>query len=150
MEKSDPYNLQRFIEAQDNNFETVLNELKNGRKESHWMWWIFPQLKELGFSTNSKFYGLSGIYEAKAYLQNPVLHKRIEACLNAVIESGVQNPVSIFGKTDSLKFQSCLTLFSKVEPQNKLFTETLNVFFQGTTDFDTDRFISNKFSCFIN
>ncbi|MDO9152240.1 MAG: DUF1810 domain-containing protein [Paludibacter sp.] len=129
MINTDPYFLQRFVEAQNRNYDTALQELRNGRKISHWMWWIFPQLKELGLSANSKFYGISGRDEARYYLLHPVLRERLETCVKAVLVCGVQHPVTIFGHTDSLKFQSCLTLFSLSEPDNKLFIEALSVFF---------------------
>jgi len=132
------YNLDRFIDAQDPVYSTVLKELQNGRKDSHWMWYIFPQLKELGLSATSKFYGISGIEETRSYLQHPILRERLEECLRVVISCNETKPNKIFGSTDAMKFQSSLTLFSMAEPYNTLFKEALERFFQGITDFETE------------
>ena len=130
------YTLDRFVAAQEHVYDIALRELEHGRKETHWMWFIFPQLKELGNSTNAKFFGISGLDEARAYLQHPLLRQRLEDCFRAVLKSKVKNPVDIFGMTDYLKFHSCLTLFLLAEPEHPLLKEI--------TDFETENIILNR------
>lgn len=141
MNGNNPFQLNRFLEAQESVYTTVLNELQNGKKESHWMWYIFPQLKELGFSSTSKFYGISGLDEARAYLQHPVLHERLETCISFVLNNSSNNPTRIFGYPDDLKFHSCLTLFSIAEPENIIFKNALEKFFGGIGDYETERIV---------
>jgi uncharacterized protein (DUF1810 family) len=135
---STTYNLERFLTAQESIYAIALRELQNGRKESHWMWFIFPQLKDLGFSSTAKFYGITGITEAQAYLQHPILHSRLEACVKAVIDLNAKNPIEIFGHPDHLKFHSCLTLFILAVRENKLFKVAIEKYYQGITDFETE------------
>lgn len=123
---SDTFNLQRFVDAQNSVYQNVLAELKQAKKQTHWMWYIFPQLKGLGKSQMSDFYGISGIEEARAYLSHNVLGKRYYECLKILNEINVNNPVEIFGHTDSKKLQSSLTLFSIADRENVLIKETLN------------------------
>ncbi len=141
---NDPYQLFRFIEAQSSVYETALMELRNGKKLSHWMWYIFPQLKELGYSSTAKFYGITGIAEAKAYMQYPLLRERLEECVKAVLNCKVKNPIVIFGHPDHLKFHSSLTLFFLAEPENKLLKEALEKYYQGITDFETENIIAKE------
>ena len=136
------FNLQRFVEAQDPVYSTVLNELCNGRKETHWMWFVFPQIIGLGRSEVSRYYAIKNIDEAKAYLEYPVLKSRLEECLTIVLNCNTTNPVRIFGD-DSLKFHSCLTLFSIAAPDNELFRTALTKFY-GSEDFSTEHIISNQ------
>ncbi len=138
------YNLDRFISAQETIYASALNELRNGKKQTHWMWFIFPQLKGLGFSTTAKFYGINDLTEVLAYLQHPVLRERLEECIQAVINSKAKNPIAIFGHPDHLKFHSSLTLFYLAEPENKLFKEALEKYYQGITDFETENIISKQ------
>jgi uncharacterized protein (DUF1810 family) len=112
MTAADPLNLERFVTAQAPVFETVLAELRAGRKRSHWMWFIFPQLAGLGRSSTARFYGISSIDEARAYLAHPVLGPRLELCTRTVIASESPSLHAIFGTPDDLKFRSCMTLFS--------------------------------------
>ena len=142
MEKT--YQLERFVAAQEHVYDTALHELEHGKKVTHWMWFIFPQLKELGNSTNAKFFGISGLGEARAYLEHPLLRHRLEDCFRAVLKSKVKNPVDIFGMTDYLKFHSCLTLFLLAEPEHPLFKEVLVTYYHGITDFETENIILNK------
>ncbi|WP_291124862.1 DUF1810 domain-containing protein [Flavobacterium sp. UBA6031] len=135
------YNLERFLSAQESVYDTALTELQNGKKQTHWMWFIFPQLKELGFSSTAKFYGITSIAEAQAYLQHPLFRERLEECIKAVINSKAKNPIEIFGNPDHLKFHSSLTLFFFADPQNKLFKEALEKYYQGITDFETENII---------
>lgn len=144
MTTEDPYNLNRFIEVQASIYDSALKELQNGRKQTHWMWFIFPQLKELGYSSTTKFYGITGLDEARAYLQQPLLKERLEECLKAVLNCKAKNPIEIFGHPDYLKFHSSLTLFFLAEPENKLFKEVLDKYYQGITDFETENLIGKE------
>jgi uncharacterized protein (DUF1810 family) len=144
MNNTEVFNPERFVEAQEKLYETVLNELQNGKKETHWIWYIFPQLTALGRSSTAKFYGIGGKVEAFAYLQHPILRERLETCVKAVLNCNAMDPVEIFGTVDALKFRSCLTLFSIVEPENSLFKTALDTFFNGTPDIETVDFILNE------
>ena len=137
------YNLERFLTAQESVYDTALNELRNGKKLSHWMWFIFPQIAGLGQSEISKYYAIKDINEARAYLNHSVLGKRFEECLNAVLSCKTGNPVRIFGDIDALKFHSCLTLFLNANPENQLIQDALSKFY-GTTDFATDNILDNQ------
>ena len=139
--KKNEYHLERFVEAQDKVYEIVLNELQNGRKETHWMWYIFPQLKQLGFSSTSQFYGLADLNEARAYLQHPILRQRLEECIQVLLAGQISNPTRIFGHPDDLKFHSCLTLFLFADPENDIFKKALDKFYGGIGDFDTERIV---------
>ncbi len=112
MTADDRFDLQRFVTAQEPVFETVLAELRAGRKRSHWMWYIFPQLAGLGRSSTARFYGISAFDEARAYLAHPVLGPRLDLCTKIVLASESPSLHSIFGSPDDLKFRSCVTLFS--------------------------------------
>jgi uncharacterized protein (DUF1810 family) len=112
MSEADPFNLERFVTAQAPVFETVLAELRAGRKRTHWMWFIFPQLTDLGRSSTARFYGIGGIDEARAYLAHPLLGPRLDQCTRIVLASEGPSVHAIFGSPDDLKFCSCMTLFS--------------------------------------
>lgn len=119
-----PWNLQRFLEAQEPIFEIALSELRSGRKCSHWMWYVFPQLAGLGSSEKSVKYGVHGLDEAKAYLAHEELHRRLEEATRAVFHSGT--PVEqIFGHIDYLKFVSCMTLFMLASEPQSMFEAAL-------------------------
>ena len=127
------YNLERFLKAQDSvwgSYADALREIKEGHKRSHWIWYIFPQIKGLGHSSNSEFYGISNMDEAKAYLEHPVLGLRLRDITKALL--GCNNPSSsnIFGFPDVLKVQSCMTLFDMVSP-NDIFNEVLEKYYEG-------------------
>ncbi|MBV8092606.1 MAG: DUF1810 domain-containing protein [Acetobacteraceae bacterium] len=108
---SDSFNLERFIDAQETAFQTALKELKAGRKRTHWMWFIFPQLSDLGRSSTAKFYGIGSLEEARAYLGHPLLGPRLILCTRTVLESQGRSLFEIFGSPDDLKFRSSMTLF---------------------------------------
>ncbi len=114
--KADPYDLSRFVSAQAGTFDAALEELRAGRKRTHWMWFVFPQLKGLGVSPTAKFYGLSGLDEATAYIEHPVLGPRLEAAVDAVQASGATYLHALFGSPDDLKFRSAMTLFAVAAP----------------------------------
>jgi uncharacterized protein (DUF1810 family) len=131
---SDPYNLQRFIDAQDGVIEAALAELKAGAKRSHWMWFIFPQLRQLGRSPTAKHYGITSIEEASAYLQHPLLGPRLTASIEAILRwAGRRTPEQILGPVDTLKFRSSLTLFDAGQPGG-LFDRALAAFYGGIRD----------------
>ena len=112
MADADPFNLERFVTAQEPVFSAALNELKAGRKRSHWMWFIFPQLRGLGRSPTAEFYGLSSLEEARAYLAHPVLGPRLILCTETVLAVEGRSLHAIFGSPDDLKFCSSMTLFT--------------------------------------
>ena len=131
---NDPCNLQRFIDAQDGIFEQAIDELRRGRKQSHWMWFIFPQLAGLGRSPTAQFFGLSSIDEARAYLAHPVLGVRLRESVEAIVPwSKRLSAEEILGPIDALKLKSSLTLFDQVEP-DALFRTGLDRFFAGKKD----------------
>ena len=135
-EVADPFQLSRFIEAQDRVFDTVLAELGAGRKQTHWMWFVFPQLRALGRSSIAKFYGIGSIEEARAYLRHPVLGKRLVQATDAVPSLSGRSAHEIFGSPDDLKFRSSMTLFG--EAAGKVgaapFQRAIERFFAGEPD----------------
>jgi uncharacterized protein (DUF1810 family) len=132
--KTDPYNLKRFLDAQDEVFGQVCTELREGRKRTHWMWFIFPQLKGLGHSTTAEFYALSSLEEAEAYLIHPVLGARLRQCTELVNQIEGRSVDQIFGSPDNLKFRSCMTLFAQLESDNQVFKDALEKHFGGEAD----------------
>ena len=137
------FNLSRFVKAQTPVMEAVLQELKQGHKQTHWMWFVFPQLAGLGRSETARYYAIADVNEARAYIQHEVLRARLEECVEAVLGCGVNNPVRIFGNVDALKFHSCLTLFVFIESENMLFRKALDKFYQGIMDYETENIIGN-------
>ena len=128
------YDLERFVTAQADSYETALAELKEGRKESHWMWFVFPQLAALGRSCTAKFYGITSLHEACTYCQHPVLGPRLHECVDAVLPwAGSRSAEQIFGSVDAMKLRSCLTLFGRVEPGGR-FACALGAFFDNKPD----------------
>ena len=134
MNAADPYNLQRFVDAQEPMINQVIAELRGGRKYGHWIWFIFPQLKGLGRSSTSDFYGVSCLNEAKAYLQHPILGPRLLECTKLVNGVEGSEPEGIFGEIDAMKFRSCMTLFAQADPETGCFTEALEKYFEGDSD----------------
>jgi uncharacterized protein (DUF1810 family) len=131
---TDPHNLQRFIDAQDGVFETALTELQAGLKQSHWMWFIFPQLARLGRSPTAQLYGIASLDEARAYLQHHVLGPRLRHSVEASLPwAGKRTPEQILGSIDAMKLKSCLTLFNELDPAG-LFERGLAAFFGGARD----------------
>ena len=135
----DPYNLQRFLDAQQHVIASVTAELTQGRKRSHWMWFIFPQLKGLGHTAQSNFFGISSLQEAAAYLQHPVLGPRLKQCTQLVNAIEGHSAEDIFGEIDAMKFRSSMTLFAKATPanaapENQIFIDTLEKYFEGEFD----------------
>ncbi|MBR1486073.1 MAG: DUF1810 domain-containing protein [Synergistaceae bacterium] len=124
-------NLERFVIAQERDYKIALNEIKNGRKRSHWIWYIFPQLKGLGHSYNSEFYGIQDLDEAKNYLSHPVLGKRLIEITEALLALQENDPrIVMNGEIDAMKLKSCMTLFASVSgDENSIFKKVLEKFF---------------------
>ena len=137
------YNLQRFLTAQDFNYSTALEEIRNGEKRSHWIWFIFPQLAVLGQSGNAKYYGISGLDEAKAYLAHPVLAERLRVITNALLQHKGCDAVDIFGGLDAMKVRSCMTMFDAASP-NDIFRKVLDTFYDGIADKLTLQYIQKQ------
>ena len=130
----DPHHLARFVAAQDAVLEAVRSELAAGRKTSHWMWFVFPQLRALGQSTTALHYGISGLTEARAYLAHPVLGPRLVDCAQLVLAAHAVSAVAIFGTIDAMKLRSCMTLFSGLPDAPPVFDHVLARFFAGEPD----------------
>jgi uncharacterized protein (DUF1810 family) len=128
------HGLERFVEAQAPVYHTVIAELSMGHKETHWMWFIFPQLKELGKSAMAKRYGIESADEAKAYLGHPLLGSRLVECTKLLLAQRNANAFEIFGSPDELKLRSCMTLFAVAAPEQLVFKQALDVFFRGKAD----------------
>jgi uncharacterized protein (DUF1810 family) len=128
------FDLDRFTTAQDRAYDEVLAELRAGRKASHWMWFIFPQLKELGRSETSRYYRIGGLEEARAYLAHPVLGARLRECTGLVNGHAGMPIDGILGHVDALKFRSSMTLFATAAPGEELFTKALETFYGGEPD----------------
>lgn len=125
-ELSDPYNLQRFLTAHEGDYERAADELKAGRKVTHWIWYVFPQLKGLGRSRTADFYGLASLDEARAYLAHPVLGPRLAAATRLVLtHAGKRSLHDIFGSPDDLKFRSCMTLFAEAAGTGSVYADAL-------------------------
>jgi len=129
-----PYDLERFLEAQHGTYQTALAELQQGRKRSHWIWFVFPQLKGLGTSPMAQRYGLSGLDEARAYLHHPILAPRLGACVTALLGHCDKRVSDMLGEVDALKLRSSLTLFAKADAENLAFSAALDHFYNGSRD----------------
>jgi uncharacterized protein (DUF1810 family) len=127
-------NLERFVEAQAPVYDRALEELKAGRKQSHWMWFVFPQIAGLGHSPMAQHYAIQNLAEARAYLAHPLLGARLRQCTQAVIAVEGKSAHDIFGSPDDLKFRSCLTLFAHALPDEPLFRAALDKYFGGEAD----------------
>ncbi len=132
--QDDPFNLQRFVDAQQPVIESVYSELKAGRKRGHWIWFIFPQLKGLGYSANSAHFGIASLPEATAYLDHDLLGPCLIECTRLVNAAKTTSAEDIFGSIDAMKFRSSMTLFAKAAAENQVFTEALDKYFCGEFD----------------
>jgi uncharacterized protein (DUF1810 family) len=130
----DPFDLQRFVSAQEHEYDRARAELAEGCKRGHWMWYIFPQLRGLGNSELSRRYAISSLDEAKAYLQHPVLGTRLRECTRLVNGLTNRSAVEIFGSLDALKFRSCVTLFAEAGGDDDVFMAALTKYFEGEPD----------------
>ena len=132
---SDPaFDLQRFVSAQAPVIDAVRDELRQGRKRSHWMWFIFPQLAALGRSATARHFGIASLAEARAYLAHPVLGPRLRECCALLLQIKGRSAHEIFGSPDDLKLRSCLTLFRQADPGEPLFPQCLDRFYAGEPD----------------
>lgn len=131
---NDPHSLKRFVDAQNPVYDRVCVELRAGQKTSHWMWFIFPQLRGLGLSHMANEYGISSREEAVAYLQHPILGERLRDCTRLVNSFEGRSISEIFGHPDNLKFRSSMTLFANVAPQDQIFKHALEKYFDGEPD----------------
>ena len=129
----DPHDLQRFVDAQKNVYDDVRRELRQGLKQSHWMWFIFPQIKGLGFSSMAARFAISSTEEARAYLQHAILGARLRECTSLVLRVENRDVEQIFGYPDDLKFRSSMTLFGKASGE-EIFQQALDKYFMGEPD----------------
>lgn len=139
----DPPDLARFLEAQDGDYETALAEVRAGRKVTHWMWYVFPQVDGLGVSPTARRYAVRGRAEAAAYLRHPVLGPRLVACCEAALGVAGRSAHDIFGSPDDRKLRSSATLFAAVSPPGSVFHRVLDRFFGGEPDGQTLRLLGD-------
>jgi len=132
--RDDPHDLARFIEAQERVYASALAELENGRKRTHWMWFIFPQFDGLGFSPTAKFYAIKDLDEARQYLEHPLLGARLIECSTLVLGIRNRTVLEIFSYPDDLKLRSCMTLFDRVAEPDSVFARVLEYCFDGRRD----------------
>jgi uncharacterized protein (DUF1810 family) len=138
---TDPYNLNRFLQAQEGAYEQALAEIRGGRKRTHWMWFIFPQIDGLGHSPTAKHYAIKSIDEARAYLAHPVLGPRLRECAEAAAGVEGRSAAAVFGSPDDLKLRSCATLFASVSPPGSVFDRLLGKYYEGRPDEQTLRLL---------
>jgi uncharacterized protein (DUF1810 family) len=138
---NDPYLLNRFVRAQQDDYEQALSEIRAGDKRTHWMWYIFPQLDGLGSSSTAKYYAIKSIDEARAYLAHPVLGTRLLECAEAVVRVEDRSATDIFGFPDDVKLRSCATLFARVSPAGSVFERLLEKYYGGERDGKTLRLL---------
>lgn len=131
---TDPYDLSRFVRAQDDVYQQALSEIRSGRKRTHWMWYIFPQLDGLASSATAKRFSISGVEEARAYLEHPVLGPRLHECAEAVVAIEGRSAAEIFGSPDDLKLRSSATLFAAVLPPGSVFDRVIAKLYHGVSD----------------
>lgn len=136
------YNLDKFIEAQQEDYNQALKEIRNGRKLTHWVWYIFPQIKGLGTSDTAIYYSIECLEEAKAYLKNEYLKHNLLEISQALLELNSNNPTEILGYPDDLKVKSCMTLFHYADPSITIFKEIIDKFYNGKFDINTINLIN--------
>jgi uncharacterized protein (DUF1810 family) len=130
--------LDRFVDAQDGVYERALRELRSGRKTSHWMWFVFPQIKGLGFSAMAQRYAIDSLSEARDYLAHPILGARLRECAEAVADTDGRSAEQIFSRIDAVKLRSSMTLFHRAAPDEPVFARVLDKYFDATPDAATD------------
>jgi uncharacterized protein (DUF1810 family) len=138
---ADPYDLGRFIQAQEHTYERALSEIRSGRKRSHWMWYVFPQFDGLGLSTTSKLYAIKSVAEAEAYLEHSILGRRLVESVQAALNVEGRSAFEIFGSPDDMKLRSCATLFASISPAGSVFEQLLDRHFGGEPDDRTLRLL---------
>lgn len=137
------FNLKRFLDAQERDYATALQEIKNGKKRSHWMWYIFPQIAGLGLSSTSHYYAISSVEEAKEYMNHSILKTHMLEICDALLQLNNKDANTIFGFPDNLKLKSSMTLFEAATPQYAAFKEVLEQYFHGERDKKTIDIISS-------
>ena len=130
----EPYNLQRFIDAQERDYRAALAEIRAGRKRSHWMWYVFPQFHGLGFSPTTVHFSIKSADEARAYLEHPVLGSRLRECADALLALDGCSAHQVFGSPDDLKLKSSMTLFARVSPGGSVFEQVIDRYYDGQQD----------------
>ena len=135
--EEDPHDLQRFVDAQQPVYADVLAELAAGAKTSHWMWFVFPQLKALGQSATAQRFGIAGLAEADAYARHPLLGSHLHECTRIVLGVQGRTALQIFGSIDAMKFRSSMTLFDRAAPDEPLFRQAIDRYFEGRPDAQT-------------
>ena len=131
------HTLNHFLSAQQSIYPQVLKELRNAKKTTHWIWFIFPQIEGLGHSSTAKYYSIKSIDEANKYLAHPILRERLLECANIILKLDGKSADEIFGYPDNLKLRSCMTLFNFVAPEEKVFADILKKYFAGESDEQT-------------
>ena len=139
------YDLSRFLKAQENTYKTALLEIKMGRKRGHWMWYIFPQIQGLGFSSTSQYYAIKNLEEGKEYLSHPVLGTRLVEISEALVGLEDTDPRLVMGYPDNLKLRSCMTLFEIAAPDQPVFRNVLDKFYGGKLDEQTVEILKKEF-----
>jgi uncharacterized protein (DUF1810 family) len=140
--QDDPFDLNRFVGAQSGTYDRALAELRNGRKDGHWIWFIFPQLAGLGMSSMSMAYSLTGVDEARAYLAHPLLGPRLRACFDALLAVDGRTADAILGAVDAVKVRSSATLFARADPSDPRFQAVLDRYYGGAADVRTDELLA--------
>lgn len=137
------YDLQRFVDAQGTTYKKALAEIRKGKKQSHWMWYIFPQIKGLGYSSMAQYYAIEDLDEAYAYLHHTLLGNRLKRITMALLALSTNDPVKVMGGIDAYKLWSCMTLFSLVSKKDNVFKAVLDKFYHGKMDEDTLRLLGH-------
>ena len=132
--RGDEFGLQRFVDAQESTYDAALGELRRGRKGGHWMWFVFPQISGLGRTATSQHFAISGLAEARAYLDHPVLGDRLRQCASALLALPGSDAVAVLGPVDAVKLRSSMTLFARAAPDEPVFAEVLDQYFGGRPD----------------
>jgi uncharacterized protein (DUF1810 family) len=130
----DPYDLARFVDAQASDYVRAVSEIRKGQKDTHWMWYVFPQFDGLGFSPRSRHYAIKSVAEAEAYLRHPILGPRLRESAEAALAVDGRTALEIFGSPDDMKLQSSATLFAAVSPAGSVFERVLDKYFDGARD----------------
>jgi uncharacterized protein (DUF1810 family) len=140
---NDPFDLMRFIRAQERDYAQALSEIRGGQKRSHWMWYVFPQIDGLAMSSAAKLYSIKSLAEARAYLDHPVLGLRLRECAEAMLSIGGRSATEILGSPDDLKLRSSATLFASVSPPGSVFERLLAKYYEGRRDERTLALLAN-------
>jgi uncharacterized protein (DUF1810 family) len=143
-EAADPFNLQRFLRAQEKDFAVALAEILAGKKYEHWVWFIFPQIAGLGYSADSVMFAISSLGEARAYAEHPVLGARLLECFRGMMTHQGKTAVQILGSIDAIKLRSCVTLFRRVLPPGSEAEQVLELFYSGIPDPETERILTSE------